>query len=85
MNLHNQFEMDPDVPAVNGNTLKLSIIIQKSLEFIKKNVMDSLYNKGILLSKNPHDVVWSLTVPAIWTDVAKSIMRKSAFKGINSI
>lgn len=81
MNLHNQFTMDPRVPAANGNKLPLSVIIEKSLEFIKTSILNTLYLRGILLSKNPYDIVWSLTVPAIWTDAAKSIMRKSAYKG----
>lgn len=83
MNLHKQFQMDPEVPAANNKTLKLSIVIQKSFEFIKKRVVDALHKRNILMSRDPHDIVWALTVPAIWTDAAKFIMRRAAFNGIS--
>lgn len=82
MNLHNQFEIDPEVSAANDNgSLPLSRVIQKSFELIKNKVMRTLMIRGIIIHNDPFNLIWSLTVPAIWTDVAKSIMREAAYNG----
>lgn len=82
MHLHEPFRLDPNVKSVNNNKrLPLSIVIQKSLEYIKNRVLDTFHHQHIMLNRNPHEVIWVITVPAIWTDVAKSIMRKAAFEG----
>lgn len=82
MKLHEQIEMDPKVKAANDETLPLSLVLQKSFEFIKESMLDMLADRGLHMTKDPHKIYWVLTVPAIWRDIAKFIMRKAAFNGI---
>lgn len=81
MSLHKPFSSDPSVPAMDGRgSLPLSVVFQKSLEYIKDHAVHQLTDSKVLLSNNPHDILWILTVPAIWTDWAKALMRKAAFQ-----
>lgn len=82
MKLHGPSQLDPEVKSVDDKkALPLSTVIVKSLEFIKNKVLESLSNQIILPSKDPYKLVWVITVPAIWTDLAKYIMRKAAYEG----
>ncbi|GMH39755.1 hypothetical protein BSKO_07653 [Bryopsis sp. KO-2023] len=79
MSLHKPFNDDPSIRSFDGRELPLSIILRKSLEYVQREAIQNLKSKAILQSGNPHDVFWVLTLPAIWSDFAKSVMRRAAF------
>ncbi|CAD7698479.1 unnamed protein product [Ostreobium quekettii] len=79
MKLHQSTTQDPMVKALNGRSLKLSVVLEKSLEYLKNDVVSTLNaQKGLGLS--PEDIIWVVTVPAIWNDWAREMMRTAAFK-----
>lgn len=81
MKLHNAFEEDPQVSPLGGQgSLPLSKLIYKSLKYLVGNAMEYLVEIHILTSKDPCKVFWVLTIPAIWSSFAKSMMRKAAHK-----
>lgn len=81
MSLHKPFHADPTVEAIDKRgSLPLSVVFQKSLEYIKEQAVKRVTDSKVLLSGNPYDILWVLTVPAIWTDWAKALMRTAAFK-----
>ncbi|GMH40995.1 hypothetical protein BSKO_08905 [Bryopsis sp. KO-2023] len=81
MTLHEPFDSDPVVQAEDKRgSLALSVVFQKSLEYIKAQALKKVTDSRVLLSGNAHDVLWVLTVPAIWTDWAKALMRRAAYQ-----
>ena len=77
MSLHRPASDDPLVQAANGKKLRISIVLAKALEHIKKDVIAKL-NRGKNLFVSATDITWVLTVPAIWNDWAKAMMRRAA-------
>ena len=77
MSLHRPASDDPFVQAANGKKLRISIVLTRALEHIKKDVISKL-NRGKNLCVSSTDITWVLTVPAIWNDWAKAMMRKAA-------
>lgn len=77
MLLHKSGSDDPMVAAESGRRVRLSLVLAKALEFVKDGVVARLKSKGM----RPHakDIVWVVTVPAIWNDWAKSMMRNAAY------
>ena len=63
------------IKAANGKELPARVVIAKSLQEMKKTILDSLNEEiGCSLDR----VLWIVTVPAIWTPGAKQIMREAA-------
>ena len=63
------------IKAVDGKALSAITVFSKALQYIKTTVLDYL-DKQI---KNPkRSILWIVTVPAIWSPVAKQIMRTAA-------
>lgn len=48
----------------------------ESIRFLRKHFLEILNGKGIGYEED--DIHYILTIPAIWSDVAKQIMRDSA-------
>ena len=63
------------IRAANEKELPAHVVIAKSLQEMKKMVLDSL-NEEIGCSVDR--VLWIVTVPAIWSPAAKQIMREAA-------
>ncbi|GMH39731.1 hypothetical protein BSKO_07629 [Bryopsis sp. KO-2023] len=80
MSLHNTQEEDPLVKSVCGKELPVSIVLQRALEFVRQRAIQTLLSKNILTSPDPFSVHWVLTLPAIWSDKAKTAMRRAAFR-----
>ncbi|GMH33951.1 hypothetical protein BSKO_01785 [Bryopsis sp. KO-2023] len=81
MTLHKPFQDDPCVECFGGGHKKrLSFVLQKCLEYIKRDVMSQLELMGLLQDPDPTKLFWILTIPAIWSDHAKFVMRTAAFK-----
>ena len=78
------FEIKDKLTATKSTTadgkvmIDSEIVITKSLEYIKGIVLKEL-EKNIAVS-NPDLVQWVVTVPAIWSDKAKGVMRNCAVK-----
>lgn len=81
MKLHKDFDDDPMIRAYNNKELPLSIILKQSFMHIKDKMIETLHMRRIINNKNANDITWVLTVPAIWSDAAKAIMRRAAFDG----
>lgn len=66
--------------------MKASLVFKGALEFIKKEAIDAIkkryrFSPNIDIKNiNESTISWLLTVPAIWTEVAKDFMRKSAIE-----
>ena len=80
MSLHRSSSDDPFVEAANGKMLRISNVLNKTLEYIKNDVLVKM-NRGKNLFVSATDITWVLTVPAIWNDWAKSMMRRAAHEG----
>lgn len=48
----------------------------ESIRFLRKHFLETLRKRGFEYEKD--DIHYILTIPAIWSDVAKQIMRDSA-------
>ncbi|RUP45752.1 hypothetical protein BC936DRAFT_147789 [Jimgerdemannia flammicorona] len=74
------YELIPDTPFIvkdtADNEIDAMIVFKESLRFIKQVFFDHLRKKPVSCSEM--DVFWVLTIPAIWDDGAKLLMRKAA-------
>ena len=69
--------------ARNGKALSLIVVFSHAMKYFK----DAAINHCSLLSEKDVDlqhITWVITVPAIWNDGAKQIMREAAYK-VNSV
>ncbi|GMH40895.1 hypothetical protein BSKO_08799 [Bryopsis sp. KO-2023] len=81
MKLHEPFEEDPFVECCGGGaSLRFSDILQMCLGFVKDNVLKQLASVGVYQNGDPTELFWVLTIPAIWTERAKPVMRMAAFQ-----
>ncbi|GMH34552.1 hypothetical protein BSKO_02386 [Bryopsis sp. KO-2023] len=81
MNLHNPGERDPLVECFGGGeNMRLSGILEKCLKYVKDDVLAQLKLSGVIHTEDAHKLFWVLTVPAIWSDHARYVMRMAAFK-----
>jgi hypothetical protein len=53
-----------------GKMLSVLDIVSKTLKYVKSVAIPEI-NKTLLSNVDDTDIQWVLTVPAIWTDVAK--------------
>lgn len=77
MRLHKPGSEDPMVMSANGRQVRLSLVLAKALEFMKGDAVTCLNNKGMRVSAK--GITWVITVPAIWSDWAKNMMRNAAY------
>jgi hypothetical protein len=70
---------DPVLPNSGKGrfTVSLSVALTKSLELFKEGGMDHLRRDTPDIATT--DVVWALTIPAIWEERAKHLMRSAAY------
>ncbi|XP_053391357.1 heat shock 70 kDa protein 12A-like [Mercenaria mercenaria] len=65
-----------------GQRMPLIYVVAKLIEALKNHFIDSLKQKGQNMETDK--ILWVVTVPAIWSNEAKSLMRQAAEKsGIN--
>jgi hypothetical protein len=72
MSLYKMDEAEALAKAVNGATAPAADIIRMALAQIHSEARRGVSSLG--------DVLWVITVPAIWSDAAKQIMREAAIK-----
>lgn len=61
--------------------MKALVVFAESLKYLKDTLMRDARNQQTSIQEK--DIKWIITVPAIWSDTAKSLMRKAAVK-VNS-
>lgn len=69
------------VKSTSGHEHKLIDLITHSLKALSTFAMKEIQaGFGAALGITRNDVLWVITVPAIWTDFGKAFMRKAAFR-----
>ena len=72
-------EEEPIVSSTTGGfSVSLQVVFTKVMEIYRQTAINHL-RKSIRSDLNPADVLWVLTVPAIWTERNKRSMRMAAF------
>ncbi|KAJ7328604.1 hypothetical protein OS493_023873 [Desmophyllum pertusum] len=66
------------IKASNGQLVKAKTVIATSINFLKKEALKVIRTQTGDISAN--DILWVLTVPAIWTPRAKQFMREVAYE-----
>ena len=58
--------------------MKAIIVFSEAIRFLKDHLIHSLNERNAHNEIDVDDIMWVLTVPAIWTDAAKQFMREAA-------
>ena len=61
---------------VQGRKFPLLMLVTETIRYLKDQLIKTC--KGNINGLQDTDIQWILTVPAIWSDSAKSFMRKAA-------
>jgi len=64
------------IESANGKHLSVIKVFNKTIEYLKQHAINHLIESGVDYPEK--ETKWVLTLPAIWTDPAKSIMRSAA-------
>ena len=64
------------ISDIRGRELKAMTVFSHAIRYLKDHLLNSLENRGSIIRKG--DILWVLTVPAIWDHTAKLFMRKAA-------
>ena len=67
------------IEAANGKSLPAVDVFAMALKFIKDKALEQINKEDISCLPNKR-IQWIITIPTIWTDVAKDVMRKAAKK-----
>lgn len=68
--------VDTTVADIRGREMQAVKVFAHAIRYLKDHLLDSLKPKGKIVKND--DILWVLTVPAIWDDTAKLFMRKAA-------
>ncbi|KAJ6248349.1 alpha kinase/elongation factor 2 kinase [Anaeramoeba flamelloides] len=81
MKLYKNDEKDPKIKSYSGVKWELTRVLSGLFQFVAQKFVDSYQEStNKTLNLNEHSVQWVLTVPAIWEDQSKEIMRKAFYK-----
>ena len=58
-------------------------VFSEAINYLKNHLIDTLNERNAGNDFSVSDIMWVLTVPAIWTDAAKQFMRRAAEKVID--
>lgn len=64
------------VADIRGRQMQAVKVFAHAIRYLKDHLLNSLKTKGKIIKND--DILWVLTVPAIWDDPAKAFMRKAA-------
>lgn len=70
--------IDTTISDIRGRNLKALTVFSHAIRYLKDHLLKSLKDKGSIVKER--DILWVLTVPAIWDHTAKLFMRKAAEK-----
>ena len=68
------------IKAANGKSLKALTVFSHSIKFLKDEALKVICERTGDTYFSVSDIQWVLTVPAIWTPVAKQFMREAAYE-----
>ncbi|XP_061164938.1 heat shock 70 kDa protein 12A-like [Saccostrea echinata] len=71
----NQWELNDHTDTKKVNAI---IVFKGAIEYMKNQALSSIRENDRESDINESTISWMLTVPAIWSDVAKNFMRKAA-------
>ena len=72
--------------AANGKQMRAFEVFGAAINFLKNHFLEKINNQNIPANRiSVNDVLWVLTIPAIWDDSAKQFMRESACQVNNLI
>ncbi|WAQ99136.1 HS12A-like protein [Mya arenaria] len=78
MLLHDKLGLKRDVliPDASGKEMEAKKIFAIAIRYLKDHLLKMILNKGIEFYEE--DILWVLTIPAIWSEPAKQFMREAA-------
>jgi hypothetical protein len=65
-----------EISDIRGRSLPAMDEFAAAIGALRQHLMNQVEKRGINLHKD--EIKWVLTVPAMWTDKAKEVMRESA-------
>lgn len=68
------------IKAANGQRVKALEVFSHSIKFLKDKALEVICERTGDTYFSVSDIQWVLTVPAIWTPVAKQFMREAAYE-----
>ena len=68
------------IPAINGGEMPAIKVFSLALKYLAAKLMKFITSKIGLSSIPPRNILWVLTVPAIWKPGARQFMRNAAYK-----
>lgn len=72
--------METMVKAANGKHVEAITVFSRSIGYLKDEALKVICQRTGDEYYNVSDIQWVLTVPAIWTPVAKQFMREAAYE-----
>jgi len=82
MALHNDASVNSEttIRAVNGMYVRAMTVFARSMEYLKDEALKVICQRTGDEYYNVSDIQWVITVPAIWSPVAKQFMREAAYE-----
>ncbi|MEQ2189185.1 hypothetical protein GOODEAATRI_022640, partial [Goodea atripinnis] len=68
------------IKAANGKRMKLLKVFTESLRFLKDDALNTINSQINGIQFDASDFIWVLTVPVIWSHLARQFMREAATK-----
>ena len=68
------------ITSANGKQMKALDVFGESVKFLKEHFLKNINNRNAGNRITVDKVRWVLTVPAIWNDPSKQLMREAANK-----
>ena len=63
----------------SGKTMNALKVFSSVFKFFREFILNVMENQGIK-NLTEHEIVWVITVPAIWSNKAKQFMREAVIK-----
>ena len=68
------------IPDETGKQMKALDVLTASIKYMREFLLESLMRKGAERRLADNEISWVITVPAIWNNAGKQIMRRAAEK-----
>ena len=79
-NIIQSFSEQYTIPAINGGEMPAIKVFSQALKYLAAKLMLFISDKIGLRKLQPRNILWVLTVPAIWKPGARQFMRNAAYK-----
>lgn len=74
------FSENHNISAINGGSLPAIDIFSLALEYLSEKMLKYISEKVGIVTIRSRNILWVLTVPAIWKPGARQFMRQAAYK-----